>query len=148
MTQQPLAELLIPSQFSKDGYMGNDTRSLQQIEDDDKKTLAALGLDNKKLVAELRKLYILGERALGNPVDAGKGTTVTFFEARGRIPSPFKEDGTFQKGEVELVNTAKSITIHITPLSLHLMEKYCFFQGKGSPYRVEPEQAAQLVGFN
>jgi hypothetical protein len=145
MTQQLQTELLMPSQFSKDGYMGKDTRSLQQIEEEDKKALASIGLDNKKLVAKLRNLYILAERALGNPIDAGNGTTATFFEARGRIPSPFKDDGTFQKGEVELVNPTKSITLRITPLSLHLMEKYCFFQGKGSPYRVEPLLAAKLT---
>jgi len=57
----------------------------------------------------------------------------------GRIPSPFIGDGVFEKGEAELQDESSAQKFYITRLGIHLIEKYGFFQGHGSRYRIEPE---------
>jgi hypothetical protein len=147
METKTLTELLSPSKFSKDGFLGMDTRTPEEIIKADRETLAGLGIDNKKITTSLRSAYVAAERALGNPVELAAGVSAVHHEARGRIPSPFSEDGTFQKGETIVSDKSSGISFCITPLSINLIEKHGFFQGKGSPYRAEPDQAARVLGL-
>lgn len=140
-----LHELLGPSQFSAEGYLGNDCRSPETIVEADKIELARLEVTTEKIAKALREAYVKAERAMGNPVRLSDTLTITYNEARGRIPSPFPGDGEFQKGQAKLSDASSGQTILITPLSLHLIEKYGFFQGTGSPYRIEPAVAARFI---
>jgi hypothetical protein len=141
-----LSGLLGPSRFSRDGFLGSDPRTPEDIIAADTKTMADIGTDRKKLAAALRSAYVSAERALGNPVAVSEGITAVHHESRGRIPSPFAEDGTFQKGEAVLALKSGAVLFRITPLSISLIEKHGFFQGKGSPYRIEPDEAARVLG--
>jgi hypothetical protein len=144
-SDKDLRQLLGPSESSAEGYLGNDTRSPETIVEEDRQELARLEVSAEKIAKALRDAYIKAERALGNPVKLSATLTIAHEEARGRIPSPFPGDGTFQKGQAKLADASSGQTFLITPLSLHLIEKYGFFQGKGSPYRIEPEQAARFL---
>jgi hypothetical protein len=145
MTTEPFSVLLGPSKFSKEGFLGTDARTPEEIMTADRETLAGLGLDNKKIAAALRGAYVAAERALGNPVEITPGVNAVHQEARGRIPSPFPEDGAFQKGEAVVSDKSSGVSFCITPLSIGLIEKHGFFQGKGSPYRIEPDIAARVL---
>jgi hypothetical protein len=140
-----LTNLLGPSKFSAQGYLGADTREPEEIIKDDLKTLERIGIDKKKLVAALREAYSTAEKALGNPVQISDNVSAVYHEARGRIPSPFPEDGTLPKGEVIITKTKSDDSFTVTPLSIVLIEKHDFFQGKGSPYRIDPEVAVKLL---
>jgi hypothetical protein len=143
--QKSLRDLLGPSQFAAEGYLGNDSRSPEEIIEEDKNELKRLNVTKEKIALGLRELYIKAERALGNPVKISDSVDLRHEEARGRIPSPFPGDGTFQKGQVKVTDTSLSQTFLITPLSIHLIERHGFFQGKGSTYRIEPEIAARFA---
>jgi hypothetical protein len=145
MKTETLSTILGPSKFSKDGFLGSDTRIPEEIIKTDRETLAGLGIDNKKMAASLRGAYVAAERALGNSVEIFSGISAVHHEARGRIPSPFAEDGTFQKGEAVISDKSSGASFCITPLSINLIEKHGFFQGKGSPYRIEPDIAARVL---
>jgi hypothetical protein len=145
MNNRTLADILGPSKFSKDGFLGTDPRSPEEIIAADRETLAGLGIDNKKIAAALRGAYVAAERALGNPVALSEGINAVHHETRGRIPSPFSEDGTFQKGEAVVSEKSSGASFSVTPLSISLIEKHAFFQGKGSPYRIEPDLTARIL---
>jgi len=140
-----LRELLGPSQFSLEGFLGADGRTPEEIIKDDWAALQKLGVSKEAVASALRDIYVKGERALGNPVALSSSLTVVHEEARGRIPSPFPGDGEFQKGQAKVSDASTGQSLLITPLSIHLIEKHGFFQGRGSKYRVEPEAAAQLM---
>jgi hypothetical protein len=142
-----LKDVLGPSKFSSQGYLGTDAREPEDIIKDDLKTLERIGTDKKKLAAALRNAYALAERALGNPVEISIGVAAVHHEARGRIPSPFSEDGTCQKGEVVITDIKSGEMLTITPLSIVLIERHDFFQGKGSPFRIEPNIAVRFLGL-
>jgi hypothetical protein len=93
----------------------------------------------------LRNAYVTAEKALGNPVEISTGMTAVHHEARGKISSPFPEDGTLPKGEAVVTEKKSGETFTITPLSITLIERHDFFQGKGSPYRTDPEIAVKLL---
>ncbi len=144
MTNENFNQAFGPSIFSKDGYLGTDSRTAEDIIKADETTLRTLGIDKKKFAAALRNAYVIAERALGNPVKLSCGATAVLHETRGRIPSPISDDGTFQKGEV-LVSAENGSSVRITPLSIHLIEKYGFFQGIGSPFRIDPQTARDVL---
>jgi hypothetical protein len=140
-----LRKLLGPSQFSAEGYLGSDGRNPEEIIEEDEAEMRRLKTTKEKIGLALREAYVKAERALGNPIKMFDTITLCHDEARGRIPSPFPGDGAFQKGQVKVSDASSGQTFLITPLSIHLIEKYGFFQGKGSKYRIEPEFAARLV---
>ncbi len=143
--EKSLRQLLGPSQFSSEGFLGTDVREPEEIIKEDLMALQQLGATKEKIAAALRDVYVKAERALGNSVNISEKVTAVHQEARGRIPSPFPGDGEFQKGQVVLSDARSGHSLLITPLSIHLIEKHGFFQGKGSKYRIEPEAVALLI---
>lgn len=137
--------LFSPSRFSADGFLGSDTRTVDEIIADDVAALAECGCTTADVATSLRRIFDRAEAALGDPVSITDDVVATHYEARGKIPSPFRGEGLFQKGEVEIRIASKSVTLHITRLSINLIEKHSFFQGRGSRYRIEPEIAERLV---
>ena len=145
LDDKTLRDLLGPTQFSSDGFLGKDTRDPEEIIKEDAESLKQLGTTREKMAAALREVYILAERAMGNPVQITEHVKATHHEARGRIPSPYPNDGTFQKGEALVEDLSAGCSCLITPLGIHLIEKYGFFQGKESKYRIEPKTAVQML---
>ncbi|MEM5947661.1 hypothetical protein WKV44_03795 [Spirochaetia bacterium 38H-sp] len=126
-----------PGVITADGFLGDDTRSLADIIEADEEAFAALGLEFEEVAQKLRQLQTEGLRGLGEPVTVEGKWLVRVDDARGRLPSPF-EDGIFRKVNTEVLNKKNNTRIVFTDLSLHLMEKYHFLEGKGSPFRLEP----------
>jgi hypothetical protein len=139
-----LKVLLGQSEFSAEGFLGTDTRTPEEIMAEDLNTIQTLGTTKEKTAGILREIYVKAERAMGNAVKLSEKISATHQEACGRIPSPFPNDGTFQKGQASISGFADGQTIFITPLSIHLIEKYGFFQGKGSLYRIDPQTVVAL----
>ncbi|HDQ40484.1 MAG TPA: hypothetical protein ENN39_05570 [Desulfonatronum sp.] len=113
----------------------------------DARTLKDLGVDRIILVDALRKIYDKALRALGDAVEVAPGVLASCLECRGRIPSPFPNEGTFAKHQVRVVDQSGRHCFLITELGLHLIEQHGFFQGHGSFFRIDPGQAAVLLGL-
>ncbi len=136
-------ERLAPSRFSALGFLGDDRRGLDEIVADDRRALEALGLSAADIAARLRAADEAARAAFGAPVALASGIEACHSEAMGRIPSPFRGDGVFPKGET-CVTWADGRRLRITALGIALIERHGFFQGVGSPFRIEPALAAQL----
>jgi hypothetical protein len=139
-----------PGVITADGFLGDDKRPLLEIISHDEETMRELGLDFEILTARMRYIMDEGRKGLGEPVTVDGRWVVRIDEARGYLPSPF-EDGIFRKvnAEVELLNDGKPSgeTIFYTDMSLHLISKYHFFEGKGSAFRIEPATAKRVLGL-
>lgn len=138
---------LLPSKFSAEGFLGDDPRPLEEIVAEDLRTLDALGVPLDALAVALRRALIKAREGLGAGVEVAPGAVAEYFESRGRIPSPFKGEGVFEKGEAVVTRTASEERFRLTDLGVHLIERHAFFQGRGAPYRVEPETAARVLGL-
>lgn len=141
-----LDERLAASKFSGDGFLGSDHRPVDEIITEDLRTLDRLGIAKDHLHAALADAYATARAALGGQIDLRPGLTAVAHESMGRIPSPFRGDGVFEKGDVVLTDTATGETLILTALGLFLIHKHGFFQGHGSRYRIDPTRAARLLG--
>lgn len=134
-----------PTKFSAEGFMGNDRRQPEEIIAADYNSIKGMNIDIQELVARLKEAYTLTKSALGGTIAIRPGVSGSFFESRGKIPSPFRGEGTFEKGEALITEEKSGKQLIITLLSIHLIEKHAFFQGKGSRYRIEPVEAAEIL---
>ncbi len=144
-TDQKLYENLQPSKFSSEGFLGADTRPIDEIISADRKALEEADITREDLVAWLKKAYAQAKEAFGAVVELSPGVTAQFYESMGRIPSPFRGDGVFEKGEAVVTDTGTGEKIIITSLGINLIEKHDFYQGKGSRYRIEPNLVTKLL---
>ena len=64
---------------------------------------------------------------------------VLYESYRGKILCPFDHPGMFSKGSITLKNLVNGIELCWTPLNIHMIRDHCFFEGKGSAHRLEPD---------
>jgi hypothetical protein len=134
-----------PSKFSAQGFMGSDTRTVEEIIAEDRRWMEQVGITVEKIADDLGEAYRRGREALGGTVDLGDGRTAVYHESMGRVASPFRGDGVFEKGEVVVTDTKNGLQLRLTALGIHLIRRHGFFQGRGSAYRIEPPEAVRVL---
>jgi hypothetical protein len=136
--------LFQPSNLSKGGFLGNDGRPIEEIIQADRETLERLGSDHESVAAALNEIMDAGKAQLEGDVEIG-GTVVSVRWDRGMLPCPFGESGLHPKicAEMRFLQTGKKVCF--SQLSIHLIRKHGFFGGKGSSFRLEPEELLRLI---
>lgn len=134
------------STFSAEGFMGVDSRSVQQIIEADLTAVRSLGHTPESVAGLLTVAFDRAEGAFGDRVELCPGVFAVHYEARGKIQSPFEDGGLFQKGEVIVTERAGGAALNITRLGIHLVRKHGFFQGVGCRYRLDPAETVRLLG--
>jgi len=120
-------------------FLGSEPRRLWEILTDDQDRLHSLGLTHEEVADRLEALGRVAKRRLGDSVKVEDRYEVTAFESRGVIPCPWTHpEGLFRKSHIELKDLKSGETLKWTDLSLHLIREHGFYQGRGSPYRLEP----------
>jgi hypothetical protein len=143
--EEQLWRNLGPSKFSAEGFLGHDDRPLDEIISADLRLLEELGIAKGQLVHTLRDVYNRARGAFGAEVSVAPDVTATYYESRGSIPSPFRGDGTFEKGEVVVTSARTGQSLVITSLSIHLIDRHDFFQGRGARHRIDPDVAIDIL---
>ncbi|HEQ71807.1 MAG TPA: hypothetical protein ENN69_04895 [Spirochaetia bacterium] len=133
-----------PGAISKEGFFGQDDRPLPDIISRDEEEMSRLGLDFDEVAARLTELIRAGTSAYGSPVEY-QAWRVTTEEARGSIPCPFR-DGRFPKRATTIVHTTSGASLIVSDLALHLLAAHHFLQGKGAPFRLEPQAIKKVLG--
>lgn len=134
-----------PSKFSGDGFLGTDLRTPQEIIVEDALELERAGIDAAAIGNALGVLFDRARQAMGAMIEIMPGVTARYHESRGVIPSPFRGEGSFEKGEVAVSGLPGFGDVILTRLSIHLIERHGFFQGRGQRYRIEPGAALMLA---
>ena len=134
------------SKFSADGFLGNDSRPVDEIIADDTRDLDRAGISRDDLAIALETAYLKARNALGAIIEVVPGVQGEFFESRGRVPCPFRGCGVFEKGEASLSISDSRTPVIVTSLGIHMIATHGFFQGRGSRFRIEPVEAARLLG--
>ena len=134
-----------PSKFSAGGFLGTDSRAPGEIVAEDARVLERAGIDADAAARALESVFDRARAALGADIEVMAGVTARYYESRGRIPSPFRGEGLVEKGEVVVRGLPGAGEIVITRLSIHLIARHGFFQGRGQRYRIEPEAAVALA---
>ncbi|MBN1498655.1 MAG: hypothetical protein JW982_00745 [Spirochaetes bacterium] len=133
-----------PGVITSEGFLGNDTRKLVEIIAADESEMIRLGITFEEVYEKLLYLQTEGEKALGEPSTVDGKWIVQAGDVRGKLPSPFG-DGIFHKNSVVVQNVVTKKALIYSRLSLHLLEKYHFLQGKGSPFRLDPVDMKEIL---
>lgn len=135
-------ENMKPGKITADGFLGEDDRNIADIIQEDEASFTRLGLDFKEVAELMRKLVREGLKGLGEPIVYEKWE-IKIDEARGFLPCPY-QDGVFRKRVATVKNLKNNEQIIFSDLSIHLLEKHHFLQGKGSKFRLEPEKIKKV----
>ncbi|HUS90259.1 MAG TPA: hypothetical protein VM695_00370 [Phycisphaerae bacterium] len=147
--ERRVLERMAPGVLCREGFLGEDPRPLQEILDTDGARVEALGATHEEIARHLREAYEDAAMGFGNEVPvAGGRLRAVWHEAMGFIPSPWGDGARFPKGEVELTDPRTARALRYTPLSVHMIARYGFYQGRGSRYRVEPDQVVAFFGLD
>jgi hypothetical protein len=138
---------MAPGEISRTGFLGSDPRRLIDILIDDGQLVNSLGLTHSMLASAMERLTEHGRQAFGNPVLADGFLEVTVEDSRGNIACPFGHNGMYPKENVTVKNIKTGESICWTALNIHLIKEHGFYEGKGSPFRVEPEAVARVLGL-
>lgn len=137
---------LAPGAVSGGGFMGTDTRALEEIIESDRLELALLGLTPRQVGEKLFALSTTALSALGGEVEAG-GLLVSAQEARGGLVCPFGEGGLLPKAWVTAKKVGSKEVLGWSLLGAHLVLEHSFFGGRGSAFRLEPAQTAKFLAL-
>jgi hypothetical protein len=140
---------------SKAGFLGLDEKLLDVLATDNAYVVDQLGLTHQELARHLRALVVLGKRTV--PRDwKGKGGEFEYNGRRFQIqlhgpyggsqPSPFY-DGTYASWDVTAWNLDNGKKLWWSPLVPDMIERYGFYEGKGTHYRVDPRDILELCDF-
>jgi hypothetical protein len=147
--EQMIAERLKPGVLVRDGFLGTDPRCLSEILTADDAVVRRMGATHARVAASLARVLDAAVGGLGTPValDEEGGLTATYDGVRGNIPCPWGDGRMLPKGEVLVEDDSGRPLLRFTALSVHLVAAHGFYEGLGSRYRVDPEQAILLFGL-
>lgn len=151
MKQSPelsvVRERMKPGRITQDGFLGEDRRALAEILDDDNAEVTRLGLTHDAIADRMSYFTEKGKDGLGTWVDVDDIFQVRVESVRGMLPSPWGEPGLYPKRNTYLRNTDTGDEIVWTALNEHLIREHGFYEGKGSPFRLEPSVLKRALGL-
>jgi len=142
---QKAQERMAPGVITRDGFLGDDRRPLADILLADEEAVKALGREHGAIAARMVELRDAGMAGLGEFVDVAPHFEVRVDSVRGRLPCPFGDPGIFPKTNVTVRNTRTGREVTYTDLHIHLVRVHGFYEGRGSPFRLEPKDLAELL---
>jgi hypothetical protein len=138
-------KFMMPGEISSVGFLGSDSRKLVDILLDDGQAVTSLNLNHKILADRMEALMEKAREGFGNPVTIDGYLEVTAEDARGTIACPFRHIGMHPKVNVLAVNRKTGESIRWTALNIHMIREHGFYEGKGSPFRVEPLDLIRIL---
>jgi len=145
---QNTRDRLQPGQISIDGFLGNDKRPIADIIAADEGETEAADYTAKQLGGFLESLHQTGDAGWEARVPAFDGkVTVRSDETLGQVPCPFACGASCHKAEIVVKDPNGGDLLRFTPLQAHMIAEHGFFEGKGSPHRIEPEKLIELYRY-
>ena len=146
-----LEESMRPKGLSTAGFLGKDERLLDVMAADNDWVLG-VGLTHQELARHLYTFYRIS-LAAAEPLKEsevftyrGVRFTTVVKSVDGFQDSPFK-DGTKTNSDVFLKNVDNGKTLAFSPLVPLMMERYGFYEGHGTSYRVDPKDIVDVLTF-
>jgi len=127
-------------------FLGTDPRPLEEILAVDQLTVEQAQLKHRDIAQWLMVCLRLGLHNPQVPIQVGDRYRIELEETRGTIPCPFADNFHAPKRTVTVTNLHLNKMLVFAELNIHLIEAHGFYEGKGSPYRIEPQQVIEMFG--
>jgi hypothetical protein len=130
-------------------FLGRDSRNLLEILNEDLELIHGLNLTHEKVASRLEELTHAAKKDMGETVEVEERYEIMAEEHRGMIPCPWAHPGgLFVKSYVELRDRETKEVLIWSDLSIHLIKEHGFYQGRGSPFRLEPATLKRVLWPN
>lgn len=136
---------MAPGVITLEGFLGSDRRNLGDILLEDDAVVLRLGLTHEQIAHRMQLLRDEGLRGLGEFIAVAPHFEVRVDSVRGKLPCPFSHPGIFPKTNIIVNNKEKGRGIAFTDLHIHLINEHGFYEGRGSPFRLEPEALVDVL---
>lgn len=136
---------------SVSGFLGEDEKLLDVLVADNE-FVRQQGLTHRQLAIPLLHISqrAVGMMKTGRPPfefeHGGINWRVNFTYSRGYQYSPFG-DGTRTQCDFTITNLENEKSLEFSGLVPLMIERYGFYEGKGTPYRVEPAEIIELLNL-
>ena len=135
-----IAKVLQNDHSAREGFLGPDDRGLAAILQADDEANRRRGLTHAHIAQHLLALRQAGWEGLGEPVSVPPHFEVRVDAARGTLPCPFGDQGSFAKVNTTVHNLKSGKEITFADLNIHLIAAHGFYEGRGAQFRLDPEQ--------
>lgn len=138
MNSDPTAHFQ-PGHLTKDGFLGCDIRSIEEIIQQDSDFLAQSGISDTLIADRLQWFLNVGNKALESTAQEDDFYIHVQYD-RGMLPCPFGDQGLHPKAVANVRSRKSKKKIQYSQLSVHMIRQHGFYGGKGSSFRLEPEE--------
>jgi hypothetical protein len=134
-----------PGIITRDGFLGNDRRNLIDILIEDDEEVKRLGFDHQQIANRMMELRDAGMRGLGDFISVEPHYEIRVDSVRGKLPCPFGDPGIFPKTNVTVRNLETKKEITYTDLHIHMIGSHGFYEGRGTPFRLNPKDLVDVL---
>lgn len=131
---------------SSSGFLGSSESLVDVLRADNAYVVDELGLTHQELARPLLLLAAFDAHDDGEVVYRGLRFDVETTAFKGSQYSPF-HDGTRTNLDVTIRNLDDDLSLGFSLLVPLMVERYGFYEGKGTPYRVEPSEIVELLSL-
>lgn len=136
-----------PGASSAKGFLGLNEKLLDVLSADNQLVVDEHRLTHRELARHLRILAAVGHlQGKDEFLYHGRRFQVSLRHYRGYQDSPF-HDGTKASSEATVKNLTNGKTLEYSLLVPDMIERYGFYEGRGTPYRVDPVKALAVLDF-
>jgi len=140
-----IEELLRSSRLVAGGFMGNDTRILEEILESDSAVIARLGYSAEEIASRMQELTERAKEGLGTFIRLDEKREGAADENRGQLVCPWPHAGRYGKTVTTIKRTDTGQSLEWSDLCVHFIGAHGFFQGRGSVFRIEPEELVRII---
>ena len=144
---QDIQQNMKPGSLSAHGFLGEDTRNLADILSEDDSVVMKLDITHKALADRMHYFTQYGKKGLESPVIVDDIYEVVVEEYRGLISCPFRDHFRAAKKTTRITNLKTGQTACWTDLNTHMIYSHGFYEGRGSYFRINPEELAIILGI-
>ncbi len=131
--------------LTAEGFLGNDKRSFREIISEDMKIVNTFARSLDEIADRMQYLMEKSFLSYDGSIVVDKDYEVEYKSYRGVLLSPFPKAGRFGKAIIKVTNMKNNMSVEWTPLHVHFIRDYGFFEGKGSRFRIEPEMLYRAI---
>jgi hypothetical protein len=152
LTIRVLERAMRPGVSSSAGFLGKDEKLLDVLAEDNRVVVEELGLTHQELARHLHAMGAVWSWQGANKQPEtpflyhGRKYRVHGMASRGFQPSPF-EDDTKSGANVKVTNLDNGKELWYGLLVPYMVERYGFYEGHGTKYRVEPRAVVDVFDF-
>jgi hypothetical protein len=143
--EQKIMARMQPGVITLNGFLGDDERHLHEIIETDARALEALDLTSEEVASRMKYFTDMSFNEFNEEVLIDDHYLVSTDVVRGKLPCPFAHPGVYRKAITTLLNRKNGIQVRWTSLSIHMIERHGFFEGLGSPFRLEPRELCKAL---